>query len=122
MSPTERVTGIEPALSAWELDAKQARELLGFLCEMQQLTWGEILSQTTGGRDRHKKHHSQDASSLTGAARKRLAELEDRFEDELAELFRFRLGGETRLWGVRQGDTFHLIWFDPYHAVCPVSK
>jgi hypothetical protein len=29
--------------------------------EMGRLTWSEILSQTTGGKDRHRKHHCQPA-------------------------------------------------------------
>lgn len=41
------------------------------MIEMSGLYWHEILSQTTGGRDRRKKHHSHDWNSICDEAQNR---------------------------------------------------
>lgn len=86
--------------------------------EMSRLTWSEILAQTTGGKDRHKKHHSQPWDSLCDEAQNRWIEIE-RTEDDL---FRFRVGGRARIWGVRQGATFFVVWWDAEHQIYPTEK
>ena len=86
--------------------------------EMGRLTWSEILSQTIGGKDRHRKHHSQTWDSLCGEAQERWLEIE-RTEEEL---FRFRVGGRERIWGVRQGATFFVVWWDAEHQIYPTEK
>ena len=97
---------------------EHAPEVLAFLCEMARLSWSEIGAMQTGGRRRHKKHHSQEVSSLRPEAQ-RYAEQRgfDRIFGE--DAFRFRLGGEKRLWGFRVGRTFHVVWWDPLHKVYP---
>lgn len=88
------------------------------LNDMSHLTWSEILSQTTGGRERHRKHHSQSWDSLCQEAQERWLAIE-RTEEEL---FRFRVGGKERIWGVRQGATFFVVWWDAEHKVYPTEK
>lgn len=87
---------------------------------MAKLSWGEIEQHRTGGRTAHKKHHSQEISSLAPAAQADAAKakLGETFGDEM---FRFRLGGEQRLWGFRDGRVFHVIWWDPDHDVYPTD-
>lgn len=88
------------------------------LAEMSNLTWSEILSQNTGTRRRRrKKHHSQSLDSICDEAQARWLEIE-RAEDEL---FRFRLGGRARLWGVREGATFFVVWWDASHKIYPTE-
>jgi len=96
------------------------RELLDFLCEMSQLTWSEIHNQQTGGRSRHKKHHSQGLGTVCPEAQARLTALglDEVFED----YFRFRLGGTKRLWGTRIGDVFYVLWWDAHHQVYPTEQ
>ena len=86
--------------------------------EMSQLSWAEILAQTTGGKERHKKHHPQSWDSLCNEAQERWMEI-DRTEEEL---FRFRVGGKQRIWGVRQGPTFFVVWWDAEHQIYPTEK
>ncbi len=86
------------------------------MSEMSRLTWAEILSQTTGGRERRKKHHVQSWDSICPEAQARWIEIE-RTEDEL---FRFRVGGQERIWGVRQGPVFLVVWWDAEHRIYPV--
>ena len=73
------------------------------------MTWGRI------EQDR-KRDHAVYISKLTKKARRRLAELK---MDSFNELWRFRFEGVERIWGVRDGDTFQVLWWDPRHDVCP---
>jgi hypothetical protein len=90
------------------------------MCEMGRLKWSEIESQRTGGRNRHRKHHSQQISCIEATAQSDLnrLKLSEIFGDEL---FRFRLSGEQRLWGFRNGRVFHVLWWDPGHDVYPTE-
>lgn len=87
------------------------------MIEMSGLYWHEILSHTTGGKERHKKHHPQAWDTLCPEAQERWVEI-DRFEDEL---FRFRTGGKQRIWGFRTGHVFNMVWWDPEHKIYPVD-
>jgi hypothetical protein len=87
------------------------------LAEWQKLTWGEIDQFTTGGKDRHKMHHSMDMEILADEAQYRAAELE-KFSDTI---FRFRLGSTKRLWGFRVVNHFEVIWYDPNHEIYPTE-
>lgn len=100
--------------------ADHAPDLVRFICEIGRLTWREIEAQQTGGKRRHRKHHSQDVESLCTDAQKdfRRAKLGETFGEEV---FRFRLSGEKRLWGFRVGRVFHAIWWDPHHKVYPTE-
>lgn len=99
-----------------------AKEILDFACETNRRTWGEVLQDTTGGRERHKKHHDQPISTLCREAQDRLAELhlDEVLDDD--KLFRFRLSGEKRLWGFRRGDGFYVLWWDAEHRVYPTGR
>lgn len=101
----------------------EAAELLEFLRLMAQSTWAEIESMRTGGKDRHKKHHDLevDAPPFDSQAVRDLekAKLGQEFGETM---FRFRLSGEKRLWGFRNHATFHVVWWDPDHKVCPTEK
>ncbi|WP_019564360.1 hypothetical protein [Agrobacterium sp. 10MFCol1.1] len=84
---------------------------------MSGLHWHEIMSQTTGGNDRHKKHHAQSWDTLCPEAQERWMEIE-RVEEEL---FRFRTGGKQRIWGFRTGHVFNMVWWDAEHKIYPVD-
>lgn len=107
---------------SWAFKGQDFAKLAVFLKEMEVLTWRDIRSQnyntsSTG----HKKHHSMDVSVLCTEAKKRLAELE---LDDIDQIFRFRLGGKLRLWGVIVPDTavFCPIWWDNEHEVYPLDN
>lgn len=87
------------------------------MIQMSGLYWHEIHSQTTGGKDRHHKHHSQELESICEEAQARWKEIE-REEDEL---FRFRIAGKQRIWGYREGHVFNVVWWDPEHQIYPVD-
>lgn len=87
------------------------------MIEMSGLFWHEIMAQTTGGKERHKKHHSQLFDSICGEAQTRWIEI-GRVEDEL---FRFRTGGKQRIWGFRTGHVFNVVWWDAAHGIYPTD-
>jgi hypothetical protein len=104
---------------AFKPDGDHATTLLAFICEMSQLTWGGIEQQRAGG---HKKHHTQDIATMAPDAQKdlRRTKLDETFGGD--EMFRFRLAGEQRLWGFRNGRIFHVVWWDWDHKVYPTPK
>jgi hypothetical protein len=100
-----------------EHSAENACAIRSFMIEMSALYWHEIHSQTTGGRERHRKHHAQSWDSICDEAQRRWLEI-GRDEEEL---FRFRAGGRERLWGFRAGHVFYLVWWDAEHQIYPVD-
>lgn len=87
------------------------------MISMSGLYWHEIIAQTTGSRRRRKKHHSHSFSDIDDEAQTRWLEI-GRLEDEL---FRFRTGGQERIWGFRTGHTFWVVWWDAKHRIYPID-
>lgn len=87
---------------------------------MAQLRWAEILAQQTGNHQRHRKHHDCATTEIHDDAKDdlRRLHLDELFGDTM---FRFRLSGTKRLWGFRNGRTFHVVWWDADHAVFPTE-
>lgn len=103
----------------WKLRPKEAKDILDLLAKMCQLTWGEIKSQKTNSkRGTRQLHHSQAVESIATDAKRRLEQL-GRGDQE--EMFRFRHGNLARIWGVLEGPTFYILWFDRAHKVCPAE-
>lgn len=86
---------------AWE-------HILPKICNYETMTWAQI------ELDR-KRNHSVSVGQLCKEARDRLAEI----QPDVDELFRLRLSGEQRLWGIRDRERFKIIWWDPHHEICP---
>lgn len=106
---------------SWSLTGEQSHEVLEFLEACEKKTWNELCSEMTGGRSRHKKHHDMDVDELVKEASLRLSQ--HLSNDDLPDkVFRFRINGTTRLWGIRQGKIFQLIWYDPEHKVYPTER
>ena len=80
--------------------------------------WSEIESQMTGGKDRHKKHHSMEISDLPKDARERWKSCNLQYIDTV---FRFRFGSKIRVWGIREFNVFKPVWWDPEHTVFPTE-
>ena len=78
-----------------------------------------------GGRRAGNNHHPINVEDLSKIAQKRL---ENIHKDDLVEsIFSFRVDGTTRVYGIRDGRVFNVLWFDPWHgdakkAVCPSKK
>ncbi|MDQ2731557.1 MAG: hypothetical protein M3Y56_07855, partial [Armatimonadota bacterium] len=63
--------------------------------------------------------HPVELGKLCKAAQDRLVEIR---QDDAATLFSLRIGGQGRIWGVRDGPTLRILWWDPQHEVCPSLK
>ena len=75
-------------------------------------TWADIKSSSF-------RDHSVATKKLIPKARKRLQELR---LDDLDELWRLRFTGKVRIWGIRMGREFRVLWWDPQHNICPAPK
>lgn len=78
----------------------------------ESMTWGEILKD--------KEHnHAVETSKLTKEAQNRLKVLN---QDDIDSLFRLRLTGTQRVWGIRDRHVLKLLWWDPDHEICPSAR
>jgi len=104
----------------WNIDKNTIVRIVPFLSEMERLTWNEIWNHQAGGqRRRGSKHKLIPIDHLCDPAQRRAAELN---LDEWEEMFRFRLAGPERLWGILSDETprvFYPVWWDPNHKICP---
>jgi hypothetical protein len=67
-----------------------------------------------------KQNHGVEVYKLSLEARKRLSELGH--DATVEELYTLRLTARQRIWGIRECNTFQLLWWDPNHDVCPSLK
>lgn len=91
---------------------KKFSDILEKLKNYETMTWGEILSNK-------KYNHNVLKDQLDKRAQKRLEDLK---LDDISELFRLRLGGKERVWGILDRYILKIIWWDPEHTVCPSEK
>jgi len=83
-------------------------DILPKIRSYESMTWGQI--------EQNKKYnHSVGIDALCPTARKRI----DHLKLDVDELFRFRLSGKQRLWGIRDRERFKILWWDPDHEICP---
>lgn len=102
---------------SWAVDGNALLRIVAFLVQMEKLTWTEIRAQTGGSG--HRMHHAQPVETLCTEAQNRLKALK---LDDFDEMFRFRLGGPLRLWGILHGDVFYPVWWDAEHQVYPTER
>jgi hypothetical protein len=81
------------------------------LRQYETMTWNQIYQNK-------KRDHSVAVEGIIKPARDRLEALG---LDDVDVLFRFRLSGTMRVWGIRVGRVFQLLWWDPDHAIWPVE-
>ncbi len=81
------------------------------LAEMESMTW-QVIRQTTGS-------HPIPVSDLSKEAQVRLAEIR---QDDVDELYSLRVTGRRRLWGIMEGHSLKILWWDPDHKVCPSNR
>jgi hypothetical protein len=83
-------------------------EILAKMQQFETQTWGEII------RDRE-RNHPVAVEDMAPEAQRRI----ERLGLDVDGLFRFRLDGQKRLWGIRDCAHFKIVWWDPEHKVCP---
>lgn len=82
----------------------------GFKCK-EGASWAELKAK--GGC------HNVAKQKLIKEAQQRLIDIK---LDDLDELFSMRFTGKKRIWGIRDGNIFKILWWDPEHQVCPSYK
>ncbi len=94
------------------------KEVLGKMVDYSSMTWGEVKRQTHD--DGKSKNHFLAPGSLSKEAVERLKakDLEE-FSDYI---FSFALQNKIRIVGIRNGEKFHVLWYDPDHEICPSKK
>jgi hypothetical protein len=104
-------------LFSWaRLTPDEIKELLEGLVHFE----GQTVQKTIGKGSRG-THHPCDLGDLSAEAQARLRTLKHDDEDRL---WGFRVMGnqKERVWALRYGDVFHLLWWDPHHKVAPSTK
>lgn len=101
------------AWSAENISEREAHEILAFAAEMDKLTWA-VCSQ--GWRPHRKRI---DAADVCHEAQERLRAIR---RDDVDHLEEFHMSGPERIWGIRAGHVFHVLWWDPGHTVYPSDR
>ena len=75
----------------------------------------------TQGKGSKGTHHPCELNSLSKPALARLQALK---HDDHDRIWGFRLMAhqKERIWALRYGDVFHLLWWDPNHDVAPSQQ
>ena len=106
---------------AFRLDRKDfdAKSILQKIINYSNMTWREIRGQThDNGKSKH--HSISDITRLSDEATNRLEAMEK--EDEADSLFSFAFTNLIRLWCLKKGKYFHILWYDSKHEVYPTKK
>lgn len=82
------------------------------LRDLERMDWSQLM-QT------NQHCHAVDLSNLPKKTQNRLTEIHLDDQDSLCCL---RCTGTNRVWGIREGHVFIVVWWDPDHKVCPSLK
>lgn len=93
-----------------QLDTQHVVDMLKRLAAFETMTWGEIERTPSCG--------SIEVSAVCSEAQARLRAIG---MDQVDALFKLRITQARRVWGVRRGTTFLVLWWDPEHSVYPMN-
>ncbi|HZF13786.1 MAG TPA: hypothetical protein VFE33_33760 [Thermoanaerobaculia bacterium] len=112
LTPAWRISKLEMVDPfGWHrIEAAKLEEVRQKLAHFEAMTWQEILV-SSGHRN-----HAVAIDRICDVAVDRLEEIGQGDTEELVSL---RLSGPERVWGIRTGNVFMVLWWDPEHAVCP---
>lgn len=83
--------------------------------------WADVERQTYNGSGGLRKllNKYQSLDTICDEAQIRWLDLE--LVSQFEELFRFRLGTNKRIWGVRVQHHFFIVWYERQHKICPIK-
>lgn len=109
LTPSWRFSLIDHDHELWGWDKIKDSELMSIikthLKSFEKLTWAAIKAT------KH-HHHEIELKKFSRDAKKRLEDL--KLEDT-DSLFSLRLASTIRLYGIRDGSIYKIIWHDPHH-------
>ncbi|HUX58326.1 MAG TPA: hypothetical protein VMV77_15245 [Bacteroidales bacterium] len=82
-------------------------EVLSKIKNFESNTWAEILGDN---------NHEVSIGKINKDAQKRLDELK---LYDIESLVSLRLSNKKRIWGIRVAAVLKILWWDPFHEVCP---
>lgn len=88
------------------------RSVADGLKQYSNRTWKDINSNRS-------RDHYVAKDKLSHDAQRRLKKLK---MDDIDNLWRFRFGGALRIWGIKAGKVFRVLWWDPQHKICPSEQ
>lgn len=94
--------------------------ILGKILLYSTMTWQEI-EHATHDSGKSKNHIVRNAQSeISREAWQRIEAM--RLENEVDSLFSLAVTNLIRIWGLRLGNEFHVLWYDPKHEVFPAKN
>jgi len=94
------------------------KNILPKLLDFERKSWA-IIANDSSGKSRGTRNHHVSINDLDKVAQKRLKKLQ---LDESNSLYSLRLDGKKRIWGIVHNNVLNLLWYDPYHHVCPSKR
>ena len=98
----------------WPCTHETLKSISARLHEYEQKKWYEAL--------RARRNHPMPVGKIDPPAQSRLDKLGYADASSLYQLEIKNGKGKQRLWGLRQENVFQILWWDPYHTVCPSYK
>ena len=107
--------------SKWglETNSNQILRITKKLKDFEGMTWRQILGDTSG-RKSAPKNCEKNVTQIISEAQERFKQLNLYHEHD--SIYSLTIDGATRLWGVRTGNIFYVVWIDTQHEIYPVSK
>ena len=100
-----------PKWGWYRADAECLKRLQKRLSSFESMKWLEIQ-----GKD---DSHEIPVNEITSEAQKRLIQLR---QDDVSDIYSLRITSRERVWGIRDGATLKILWWDPRHEICPSLK
>ena len=99
-------------------DGFDSEKIIRKLIDYSFLTWSQIKEQT---HDRGKnKNHFLDPKGFSKEAKERIKA--KGLETESDQLFSLAIENRARIIGIVHKNVFHIVWYDPYHKLYPITK
>ena len=90
-------------------------EIISHLRDYEGMTIGKMLK--TKCTDNSYLLASYNLDECRANMLKEAMEYLDKFHEDTTEVYGFRLGNKKRLYALRQGTVFALLWWDPKHEI-----
>jgi hypothetical protein len=100
----------------WCLGGISTSDLHQLLPRLKHFETMKIKELFYGGTSARNLGKNYSVNTIIPAAQKRLQQLG---MDDQDEIFRLRIDGEKRLYGILRGFEFSIIWWDPEHEIFP---